>query len=104
MTVRTNSNTEGYGLTFTCGRGTDIVAYAVKTLKLLIVGRNLRNDIFGRFGLFWRELTSESQLRWVSVQSKEKIVMNFFRKIKCYFRCYSWDQKKVLCILLLLQL
>lgn len=55
----------GYGLTFTCGRGTEIVKMAVNALKFLVEGRRLRQDILSRFGAFWRELTSESQLRWV---------------------------------------
>lgn len=66
VTVKTNSHTEGHGLTFTCGRGTEIVAIAVKALRSLVVGRKLRTDIYMRFGEFWRELTSESQLRWVN--------------------------------------
>lgn len=65
VTVKTNSHAEGYGLTFTCGRGTEIVAIAVKALRSLVVERKLRADIYARFGEFWRELTSESQLRWV---------------------------------------
>lgn len=55
----------GNGLTFTCGRGTEIVAMTVKALRFLIVGRKLNSDIYARFGEFWRDLTSESQLRWV---------------------------------------
>lgn len=66
--IKTNSHSEGYGLTFTCGRGTEIVSFAVKSLKSLVVGRHLRRDIFSRFGLFWREITSESQMRWVNLK------------------------------------
>lgn len=66
VTVKTNGHTEGYGLTFTCGRGTEIVALAVRALRSLVVGRKLRADIYARFGEFWRELTSEPQLRWVN--------------------------------------
>lgn len=60
----------GYGLTFTCGRGTEIVAMTVKALRFLIVGRKLNRDIYARFGEFWRDLTSESQLRWVGEACK----------------------------------
>ncbi|XP_062506524.1 mitochondrial enolase superfamily member 1-like [Corticium candelabrum] len=55
---------EGHGLTFTVGRGTEIVVSAVKSLSRMVVGCNLA-DIFGNFAGFWRDLTSESQLRWV---------------------------------------
>lgn len=68
MTIKTNELVEGYGLTFTCGRGNEIVLLGVKALSALVVGRYLRNDIFARFGLLWRELTSETQMRWVNIQ------------------------------------
>ncbi|XP_011506044.1 PREDICTED: mitochondrial enolase superfamily member 1-like isoform X2 [Ceratosolen solmsi marchali] len=51
VTIRTNDNIEGYGLTFTLGRGTEI--------------RCNVQDIFDDFGSFWRKLTSETQLRWL---------------------------------------
>jgi hypothetical protein len=34
-------------------------------MKYLVEGQNL-DDILKDFGGFWRKLTSESQLRWVS--------------------------------------
>lgn len=64
VTVCTKSGFYGYGLTFTLGRGTEIVLLAVKAMKYLVTGRNA-SEIFANFGQFWRELTSESQLRWV---------------------------------------
>lgn len=65
VTIKTNGPVEGYGLTFTCGRGTEIVQQAAIVLGRMVVGRRLRQDIYARFGDFWRELTSETQLRWV---------------------------------------
>lgn len=65
VTIKTNGQEEGYGLTFTCGRGTEIVQQAAIVLGRMVVGRRLRQDIYARFGDFWRELTSETQLRWV---------------------------------------
>jgi len=64
VTIYTERGTYGNGLTFTLGRGTDIVAMTVKALSYLVKGRNA-GDIFLSFGKFWRELTSESQLRWI---------------------------------------
>ncbi|XP_065843273.1 mitochondrial enolase superfamily member 1-like [Oscarella lobularis] len=55
---------KGHGLTFTVGRGTEIVVFAVQTLSRLVVGRQLE-EIYGDFAGFWRELTSETQLRWI---------------------------------------
>lgn len=66
MTIKTTGPLEGYGLTFTCGRGTEIVQQAAKVLSRLVTGRRLRDDIYTRFGQFWREITSETQLRWVT--------------------------------------
>lgn len=64
VTINTERGVYGNGLTFTLGRGTDIVAMTVKALSYLVKGRNA-GEIFLSFGQFWRELTSESQLRWV---------------------------------------
>nr|CAD7405016.1 unnamed protein product [Timema cristinae] len=33
-------------------------------MSRMVVGQNVK-DIFSDFGVFWRKLTSESQLRWV---------------------------------------
>lgn len=51
-------------MTFTCGRGTEIVVAACKSLGDLLVGQVV-SDIYKDFGGFWRLLTSESQLRWI---------------------------------------
>lgn len=55
---------KGYGLTFTLGKGTEIVVCAVKALSHLVVGRNLE-DIVTNFRDYYRELTSDGQLRWI---------------------------------------
>nr|CAI5818267.1 unnamed protein product [Callosobruchus analis] len=64
VTIKIQAGLEGFGLTFTLGRGTEIVVQAVKTLSSLIVGQVV-TDIYKDFGTFWRTLTSESQLRWI---------------------------------------
>ncbi|VEN46572.1 unnamed protein product [Callosobruchus maculatus] len=64
VTIKIQAGLEGYGLTFTLGRGTEIVVQAVKTLSSMIVGQVV-TDIYKEFGTFWRTLTSESQLRWI---------------------------------------
>lgn len=55
---------EGHGLTFTIGRGNEIVVTAVRSLVPLIEGRTL-SSITENMGTFWRELTGDSQLRWI---------------------------------------
>ncbi|MEN4909094.1 L-fuconate dehydratase [Rahnella bonaserana] len=55
---------KGHGLTFTIGRGNEICCAAIKALEHLIVGRDLA-VITGDMGKFWRDFTSDSQLRWI---------------------------------------
>jgi L-fuconate dehydratase len=56
---------EGHGLTFTIGRGNEVVLAAVKALAPRIVGHKL-DDITADMGGFWRDFTSgDSQLRWL---------------------------------------
>ena len=55
---------KGHGLTFTIGRGNEICCAAIKALEHLIVGRELA-DITADMGQFWRDFTSDSQLRWI---------------------------------------
>jgi L-fuconate dehydratase len=55
---------EGHGLTFTIGRGTQVVLAAVQALEALIVGLDLEELAADMRG-FWRRVTGESQLRWL---------------------------------------
>ncbi len=55
---------EGHGLAFTIGRGNDLVVAAIEPLAAKVVGRSL-SSITENWGGFWRELTSDSQLRWL---------------------------------------
>lgn len=58
------SDLEGHGLTFTVGRGTEVVVAAVKVLAPMIVGRTLES-FTDNMGRFWRHITGDSQLRWI---------------------------------------
>jgi L-fuconate dehydratase len=55
---------EGHGLTFTCGRGTEVVVAAVNALKPFVEGRQLES-ITSDMKTFWRQVTSDGQLRWI---------------------------------------
>jgi L-fuconate dehydratase len=55
---------EGHGLTFTIGRGTEVVVAAVDALRPLVVGRSVE-DLEADLGGFWRDLVGDSQLRWI---------------------------------------
>src|SRR5690242_2867914 len=59
--LQTDSPHEGYGLTFTIGRGTEVCVTAIQALAPLLVGRTLES-ITTNMEAFWRSLTSESQL------------------------------------------
>jgi L-fuconate dehydratase len=62
--VRTDEGADGHGFTFTIGRGNEICVAAIEALEPLVVGRRTE-DVFGDMGRFWRELTGDSQLRWI---------------------------------------
>ena len=64
VVLETDGAHEGYGLTFTIGRGTDLCVAAIETLSSLVVGLEL-NWITEDMGRFWRHITNDSQLRWL---------------------------------------
>ncbi|GAB2794075.1 L-fuconate dehydratase [Streptomyces daliensis] len=63
---------EGHGFCFTIGRGNDVVVAALEALRPYVVGRPLA-EVTGDLGGFHRELTHDSQLRWLG---PEKGVMH----------------------------
>ena len=64
VVLTTDASVEGHGLTFTIGRGNEVVAAAIDALRHLVVGQRLA-DITGDFAGFWRRLAGDSQLRWL---------------------------------------
>ncbi|MEH6781713.1 MAG: L-fuconate dehydratase [Rhodoglobus sp.] len=54
----------GYGFTFTIGRGNDICVLAAQQRAVPLVGRDI-DEIVGNLGGIYRELKSDSQLRWL---------------------------------------
>ena len=62
---------EGYGLTFTLGRGNEIVASCVKALSFLLVGKDFDQDIVKDMMNvddhkgFYYQICQEGQLRWL---------------------------------------
>lgn len=77
MILKTSKGDEAYGLTFTLGRGTNIVCSAVDSMKFLLENQSV-DEIFRNFGAFWRKLTSESQLRWVRTRKTCKSLSQHF--------------------------
>ncbi|KAK7175736.1 hypothetical protein R3I93_000107 [Phoxinus phoxinus] len=64
VVLETDTELKGYGLTFTVGRGTEIVVCAVKALSTLVLGKTLE-EITGDFRGFYRLLSSDGQMRWI---------------------------------------
>ena len=62
--LETNSALRGHGLTFTLGRGNDIVAQAVRYLSRYVVNRTL-GSITADLRAFARQLTDDTQFRWL---------------------------------------
>ena len=55
---------QGEGMTFTIGRGNDLVCDAIDALAHHVVGRDL-DELVGDMAGTWRSITSDSQLRWL---------------------------------------
>ena len=62
--LETSTGEEGHGLTFTLGRGTDIVVSALRYLAEMVEGRRLE-DIVANLNAFSLLLTGDTQLRWL---------------------------------------
>ena len=62
--LKTDGDLEGHGFTFTIGRGNEVCVEAIRAFRPLVVGRTLE-EIIAEPAAFWRELASESQLRWL---------------------------------------
>jgi len=62
--VETDSGVAGHGLSFTIGRGNELVVAGIRALAALVEGMDL-DDIRADPGAFWRHVTGDSQLRWV---------------------------------------
>ncbi|KAF2069569.1 hypothetical protein CYY_009110 [Polysphondylium violaceum] len=65
VVLKTNCpSLEGHGLTFTLGKGTEVIVSAIEAQRELVVGKSL-GEIVDDFRGFYRLLTSEPQLRWI---------------------------------------
>ncbi|KAA3633292.1 MAG: L-fuconate dehydratase [Bacteroidetes bacterium] len=64
--LKTNhpENLEGHGLTFTIGRGNELCVAAIHSLAHLVVDKSIKS-ITQDMGGFWKEITGDSQLRWL---------------------------------------
>jgi L-fuconate dehydratase len=64
VVLETDGGLAGHGLTFTIGRGNEVVVAAIEALRGRVTGLDL-DWISADPGRFWRHVTSDSQLRWI---------------------------------------
>ncbi len=64
VVLGTDAALEGHGLTFTIGRGNEVVVAAIKALTDRVTGLDL-DWVEADPGRFWRHMTGDSQLRWI---------------------------------------
>jgi L-fuconate dehydratase len=62
--LETDTELEGHGLTFTLGRGTELVTAALKHLSRFAVGQTL-HSITADMNGFYRKLIGDTQFRWL---------------------------------------
>ncbi|KZF25424.1 mandelate racemase-like protein [Xylona heveae TC161] len=62
--IETDSNHKGHGMTFTIGRGNELVCAAIELLAERVKGQTLES-LTADWGKTWRYLVSDSQLRWI---------------------------------------
>ena len=62
--LETNTGQEGHGLTFTLGRGTDLVVSAMRQLSTVLVGLT-QDEIFSDLNGLYLRLIGDTQLRWL---------------------------------------
>ncbi|OTB03645.1 hypothetical protein M426DRAFT_321570 [Hypoxylon sp. CI-4A] len=62
--LETDSEFSGHGMTFTIGRGNDIVCAAINHLADRLKNRTL-SSLVSNWGQTWRHLVNDSQLRWI---------------------------------------
>lgn len=64
VVLGTDGPLEGHGLTFTIGRGNEVVVAAIEALRERVIGLEL-DWIAENPSRFWRHVTGDSQLRWI---------------------------------------
>jgi len=83
---------EGHGITFTLGRGTELCVAVIETLKKFVEGRDLE-EITDNFGVYWREICNDSQLRWLGPE-RGLIHMSVAAIINAIWDLYAKQQGK----------
>jgi L-fuconate dehydratase len=92
--LETSDGLEGHGLTFTLGRGTDLVAQALTYLTRYVVNRTL-SSLTENMCAFSRQLTDDSQFRWLGPE-KGVIHLATGALINAVWDLYARSEKKPL--------
>jgi L-fuconate dehydratase len=92
--LQTDGELEGHGLTFTLGRGTDLVVQALQYLTRYVVNRTL-SSITDDLCAFGRELTDDTQFRWLGPE-KGVIHLATGALINAVWDLYARAEKKPL--------
>ena len=98
VTLQTDGDLVGHGLTFTIGRGNELCAKAVEALVPFVIGKNIESIAADMAG-FWREITGDSQLRWVG-PDKGVIHMATAAVVNAVWDLFAKTEQKPLCKLL----
>ncbi|KAJ7634490.1 enolase C-terminal domain-like protein [Roridomyces roridus] len=64
ITLLTDSDLVGHGMTFTIGRGNDIVCIAINEVANRLVGKDTE-ELFANMGKTWDFMMADPQLRWI---------------------------------------
>ncbi|TFK46785.1 enolase C-terminal domain-like protein [Heliocybe sulcata] len=64
VSLYTSTDLVGHGMTFTIGRGNDIVCEAIRQVASRLVGKNTE-ELFADMGKAWELLVADPQLRWI---------------------------------------
>jgi L-fuconate dehydratase len=92
--LETNTPLEGHGLTFTLGRGTELVTLALEYLTRYVVNRSLAS-ITDDLLAFSNQLTGDTQLRWLGPE-KGVIHLAAAALINAVWDLYAKVEKKPL--------
>ncbi|XP_029161965.1 mitochondrial enolase superfamily member 1-like [Nylanderia fulva] len=64
VTIKTDKEYEGYGITCSMGRGNELILQTCKLLFELIKNQTTI-EIYSNFASVWRKLTSDAEFRWI---------------------------------------
>jgi L-galactonate dehydratase len=94
ITLKTNSGLEGNGMTFTIGRGNDVVSYAIQHFGEKLKGKSL-NKLTADIGATWKWLNGDSQLRWIGPE-KGVIHLAMSAAVNALWDLWAKSEKKPL--------